>query len=88
VPLETLQDVTAQSGEVSFFFVKVDSAAQGGEVAPALERRFEGYKVTALESFTEAMRENALGLEEFVRVLSIWRCSSAFWSFSWPCTPR
>jgi putative ABC transport system permease protein len=39
-------------------------------VGAALEEQFEGYQVTALESYTEALKENALGLDEFTQVLS------------------
>jgi putative ABC transport system permease protein len=69
--LEDMQAATAQPGDVSFFFVKVKEDARVAQVAAELEKRFEGYKVTALESLSEAMRENALGLKEFIRALSL-----------------
>ncbi|MFQ5789638.1 MAG: ABC transporter permease [Acidobacteriota bacterium] len=69
--LDTLQEVTAQPGKVSLFFVKAEPQVPVAEVAAALEKRFEGYKVTALEGFTEELRENALGMKEFVRAVSI-----------------
>ncbi len=69
--LEDMQEATAQPGKASFFFIKVADDASVGEVAAELERRFEGYQVTAMESFSEAMRENALGLKEFIRALSV-----------------
>ena len=66
-----MQTATAQPGKASLFFVKVSDDSTVAEVATALEQRFEGYQITALEQFSEAMKENALGLKEFVRALSI-----------------
>jgi putative ABC transport system permease protein len=68
--LDDMQAATAQPGDVSFFFVKSKDDAGVGRVAAELEKRFEGYKVTALESLSDAMKENALGLKEFIRALS------------------
>jgi putative ABC transport system permease protein len=68
--LADMQEATAQPDKVSFFFVKVKNDAQIAQVAAELEKRFEGYKVTALEFLNEAMKENALGLKEFIRALS------------------
>ena len=68
--LSDMQQVTASDGKATFFFIKVDEDSDIAGVAAELEMRFEGYKVTALEYLTEAMKENALGLREFVRVLS------------------
>jgi putative ABC transport system permease protein len=68
--MDTLQEATAQPDKVSAFFVNVDDESGIGEVAASLEKTFEGYKITALEGFAETMKENALGLKEFVRVLS------------------
>jgi putative ABC transport system permease protein len=69
--LEDMQAATAQPGDVSFFFVKAKEEAGVAQVAAELEKRFEGYKVTALESLSQAMKENALGLKEFIRALSL-----------------
>ena len=69
--LSDMQVATAQEGKVSFFFIKVADNASVSDVAVRLERAFEGYKVTALEFFTDAMRQNALGLNEFIRALSV-----------------
>ncbi|MGH9322150.1 MAG: ABC transporter permease [Vicinamibacteria bacterium] len=69
--LSDMQTATAQPGDVSFFFIKVAEGANVTDVAAELEQRFEGYKVTALEMFGEVMKENALGLKEFIRALSI-----------------
>jgi putative ABC transport system permease protein len=69
--LSDMQSSTAQPGDVSFYFVKTAEGASVKDVAAELERRFEGYKVTALEYLSEAMRENALGLKEFIRALSV-----------------
>jgi putative ABC transport system permease protein len=69
--LDDMQEATAQPDKASFFFVKVDEDTDVSTVAASLEQRFEGYKVTALEFFTEEMKENALGLKEFIRALSI-----------------
>jgi putative ABC transport system permease protein len=68
--IDTLAEVTAQPGKASLFFIKTAPGASIGDVGGALEKRFEGYKVTALESYTEALKANALGLDEFTQVLS------------------
>ena len=68
--LSSLQEATAQPGKVSFFFIKAAPGRRVGQVAADLERAFEGYKVTALEGFAEELEKNALGLKEFIRVLS------------------
>jgi putative ABC transport system permease protein len=68
--LEDMQAATAQPGDVSFFFVKANDDVEVSQVASELEKRFEGYKVTPLEFLSEAMKENALGLKEFIRALS------------------
>jgi putative ABC transport system permease protein len=68
--LEDMQTATAQPGDVSFFFIKVKEGEDVPRVTAELEKRFEGYKVTALEFLSEAMKENALGLKEFIRALS------------------
>jgi putative ABC transport system permease protein len=66
-----MQTATAQPGKASLFFLKVGDESTVAEAAVALEERFEGYQITALESFSEAMKENALGLNEFVTALSV-----------------
>ena len=68
--LEDMQTSTAQPGDVSFFFVKTKEGEEVSQVVGELEKRFEGYKVTALEFLSETMKENALGLKEFIRALS------------------
>jgi putative ABC transport system permease protein len=68
--LDTMAEATAQPGKASLFFVKVASGSSVGDAGAALEGEFEGYKVTALESYTEALKESALGLDEFTQVLS------------------
>jgi putative ABC transport system permease protein len=68
--LDALQESTAQPGKASFFFIKVAQGEKVGEVAARLERAFKGYKVTALESFAEELQRNALGLQDFIRVVS------------------
>ena len=70
VGISAMQTATAQPGKASFFFVKVADGAQVSDVAAAMETRFEGYNVTALEFFSDAMEENALGLREFISALS------------------
>ncbi len=66
-----MQTATAQPGKASLFFLKVGDDSTVAEAAAALEARFEGYQITALEGFSEAMKENALGLTEFISALSL-----------------
>lgn len=76
--LETMQMATAQPDKASFFFVRVTDGAELSSVASELETRFEGYQVTAMEGFADAIRENALGMKEFVRVLSMFAALISF----------
>ena len=70
VDLAALQEASGQPGKVSLFMIRVNEGSDVGEVAATLEKKFEGYKVTAMEGFVEELRDNALGLKQFVRVLS------------------
>ena len=76
--IDAMQQATAQPGKASFFFVRVDDEAGISEVASAMETRFEGYQITALEGFADAIKENALGMKEFVRVLSMFAALISF----------
>ena len=76
--LSDMQEGTAQPGKASLFFVRVADDAAVADVSAALESRFEGYKVTALEFFSEAMNENALGLKEFISALSVFATLISF----------
>ena len=68
--ITAMQTATAQPGKASFFFVKVAEEESVSDVTAELESRFEGYQVTALAFFSEVMKENALGLKEFIRAVS------------------
>ena len=69
--LDALQEATGQPGKTALFLIKVAQGRRVGDVAAALESQFEGYKVTALEGFVEELKDNALGLKQFTRVLSV-----------------
>lgn len=69
--LADLQKATANEGKVSFFFIKLEEDAVKTEVAKELEQRFPGNQLTPLSAFNQVMEENALGLKEFVRALSL-----------------
>jgi putative ABC transport system permease protein len=69
--LDALQEASGQPDKVSLFLIKVADGNRVSDVAAALEKKFEGYKVTALEGFVEELKDNALGLKHFVRVLSL-----------------
>ncbi len=71
IDIQVMGEGTAQPNKASFFFLEVDSGADIGEVAARLEDRFEGYKVTMLSGFADAMMEQAFGLQEFINVLSL-----------------
>ncbi len=71
VSLGDLQKATANDGKVSFFFIKLKEGSSVPQAAKDLEARFPGNQITPLSAFGEAMKENALGLKEFVRALSV-----------------
>ncbi len=76
--ITAMQTATAQPGKASFFFVKVADEASVSDVAAELERRFEGYQVTSLAIFSEVMKENALGLKEFIRAVSFFAATVSY----------
>lgn len=69
--INDMQTATANTGKASLFFLKVRDDTTVAAAAAALEERFEGFQITALEFFSEAMTENALGLTEFITALSL-----------------
>lgn len=69
--LADMQKATANEGKVSFFFIKLKEGVAPTEAARELAQRFPGNQITPLSAFGDVMKENALGLKEFVRALSL-----------------
>jgi len=51
VPLDTLQDLTANSGKISVTYVKVDTPANIAPTIAALSERLKDYKVYSMEDY-------------------------------------
>ena len=51
VPLDVLQDLTANTGKISMIYVKLDDPAKTNEVIAALTERLKEYKVYSMEEF-------------------------------------
>ncbi len=52
VPLDTLQDLTANSGKVSMIYVKLDDPSKTDQVASQLRDALKDYRIYSMEEFT------------------------------------
>ena len=70
VPLDTLQDLTANTGKVTMVYVKVDNAASINPTIAALSQRLKEYKVYSMEEFVSLFSPaNIPMLTEFIGVV-------------------
>lgn len=68
--IQDIQGAIGTPGRASFFLVKGRDPREAGEVTRVLERRFPGYKVTAIAQVSKALQQNAVGLSEFKKALT------------------
>lgn len=52
VPLDTLQDLTANTGKVSMVYVKLDDPSKTDQVVASLRAAFKDYRIYSMEEFT------------------------------------
>jgi len=70
VPLDTLQDLTANTGKVTMVYVKVDNPASINPTIAALSQRLKEYKVYSMEEFVSLFSPaNIPMLTEFIGVV-------------------
>ena len=70
VPLDTLQDLTANTGKVTMVYVKVDNSANIDSTIAALSQRLKEYKVYSMEEFVSLFSPaNIPMLTQFIGVV-------------------
>ena len=70
VPLNTLQDLAANTGKVTVVYVKLDDPAKTGEVIDALRQKLPDYKVYSMEDYTSLFSASHVPmLKEFIYVV-------------------
>jgi len=68
--LEDVQQAIGTPGKASFFLIKGTDSNLAEDLTHKLRDRFKGYKITPVAQFSQAMRDNAVGLEEFKSALT------------------
>jgi len=70
VPLSTLQEILGLPNKTHVVFLKVDSGAEPRGVAARIGQELPGYESTLMEQYTEILRENIVGLDQFNGAIS------------------
>ncbi len=68
--IQDVQDAIGTPERASFFLVKGVAAGRADELAEALQRKFQGYKITPMAQVSKVMQENAVGLKQFKEALT------------------
>ncbi|HYL36720.1 MAG TPA: FtsX-like permease family protein [Bryobacteraceae bacterium] len=72
VPLDTLQDLTANTGKVTIIYVKLDDSAQTSEVIADLQRKLKDYQIRSMQEYAELYSVNSVPmLKEFIVVVVV-----------------
>jgi putative ABC transport system permease protein len=70
VPLDTLQDLAANTGKVTVVYVKLDDPTKTNEVIDALRQKLPDYKVYSMEDYTSLFSASHVPmLKEFIYVV-------------------
>src|SRR5260370_27445659 len=70
VPLDTLQDVTANSGKATMIYVKLDDPAKTQDVISQLRSILKDYRIYSMEEYTSLFSvSNVPMLKEFIWVV-------------------
>jgi len=69
--LEDIGEAIGTPGRASFFLVKGVSAREAGDLTLALQRHLPGFKVTPIAEVSKTIGDNAVGLEDFKRALTL-----------------
>ena len=70
VPLGTLQEILGLPNKTHVVFLKVDAGVEPSAVSARLGRAFDGFETTLMEQYTEVLRENIVGLDQFNGAIS------------------
>ena len=70
LPLDRLQELTANTGKLSQAFIKVDNEENVPSVIASLKQQLEGYQIYSVQDLTALFSiDNAPGLREFIGVV-------------------
>ena len=70
IPITTLQEVMSAQGKASFFLVSCTSSNVLESVADRLRKELPGYLPVFSSVYTDALKENAVALKQFIVVLT------------------
>jgi putative ABC transport system permease protein len=62
--IQDIGEAIGSPGKASFFLVKGRDSRLAGDLTERLQKRFAGYKVTAIAQVSKAVEDNAVGLRE------------------------
>jgi len=70
VPLDTLQDLTANTGKISVIYVKLDDPARTQEVITSLKQKLHDYQIRSMEEYASLFSVGSVPmLKEFIWVV-------------------
>ncbi len=70
VPLDTLQDLTANTGKISVIYVKLDDPARTREVIASLKQKLKDYQIRSMEEYASLYSVGSVPmLKEFIWVV-------------------
>jgi putative ABC transport system permease protein len=70
VPLDTLQDLTANIGKITMIYVKLDDSSRTNEVIATLRNKLKDYQIYSMEEYTSLFSvANVPMLKQFIWVV-------------------
>ncbi len=70
VPLDTLQELTANTGKISVIYVKLDDPARTNEVIASLQQKLKEYQIRSMEEYATLFSVGSVPmLKEFIWVV-------------------
>jgi putative ABC transport system permease protein len=70
LPLDTLQDLTANTGKISVIYVKLDDPARTREVIASLKQKLQEYEIRSMEEYASLFSVGSVPmLKEFIWVV-------------------
>ena len=72
VPLDKLQDLTANTGKITIIYVKLDDPARTNEVIADLQQKLKNYQIRSMDEYAELYSVNSVPmLKEFIVVVVV-----------------
>lgn len=70
VPLDKLQDLTANTGKITIIYVKLDDPARTAEAIAGLQKKLKDYQIRSMDEYAELYSVNSVPmLKEFIWVV-------------------